>query len=135
MGVAGVAVAAPELTADVGIERPEVHPGLRGGVEDRARAERHELRAAQPLVEDREGGRHPHLDQPHSRHTRHPDWWSSGALQSGQGRDAGSGRREGSGTGKIGCMMGETMVTRIYTEASSRQGSPPVTIMQCPTSG
>src|SRR2546426_11047210 len=54
MGVAGVAVAAPELTADVGIERPEVHPGLRGGVEDRARAERHELRAAQPLVENRE---------------------------------------------------------------------------------
>src|SRR5207247_9410761 len=102
MDVAGVAVAAPELTADVGLERPEIHPGLRGGVEDRARAERHELRAAQPLVENREGVRHPQLDQPHSRHTRHPDWWSSGTPQSGQGRDAGSpngldGVREGSG--------------------------------------
>src|SRR3989441_12505674 len=145
MGVAGVAVAPPELTPDVGIERPEVHPGLPGGVEDRSRAERHELRAAQPLVEDRQGVRHPQLDQPHWRHTRHPDWWSTWAPQSGQGRDAGSpkglpdgrpkglpdgrGVREASGTGKIGCMVGDSVVTRIYPEVRSRQGSLPVTIM------
>src|SRR2546422_447890 len=135
MGVAGVAVAAPELTADVGIERPEIHPGPRGGVEDRARAERHELRAAQPLVENRESARHAHRDHPHSRHTRHPDWRSSGAPQSGQGRDAGNPKGEGSGTGKIARMLGEPVVTRIYPEAGSRQGPLLVTIMQCPTSG
>src|SRR3989442_865539 len=84
------------------------------------RAARNDLRPARPLVETREGVRRPQLDQPHSRHMRHPDWWSSGTPQSGQGRDVGSpkglpdgrpnglpdGVREGSGTGKIGCMVG-----------------------------
>jgi len=57
VGVTGVAVGAPELAADVRIQRPEVHAGLRGRVQHGARRERDESRAAQSLVEHRQGGK------------------------------------------------------------------------------
>jgi len=55
--VARVAVGAPELAADVRVQRPEVHAGLRGRVQHGARRERDESRAAEPGIEDRQVGR------------------------------------------------------------------------------
>ena len=56
MRIARVAVAAPELAPDVRIDGPEVHARLLRRIEDRLGCERHELRAAETLVENWEGG-------------------------------------------------------------------------------
>ncbi len=65
MGVARVAVAAAELAADVGVHRPEAHPGAGRRVEHRAHRERDELHRGlgalaagaqgRPVLEDGEG--------------------------------------------------------------------------------
>src|SRR5437867_2869050 len=52
MGVAGVAISAPELAAHVRVQGPKIHAGPLRRVEDRFRRERHELRAAEALIED-----------------------------------------------------------------------------------
>ena len=52
MGVARVAVTAAELAADVRIERPVVHAGRRGRVEDPLGRERNEPCATEALIEN-----------------------------------------------------------------------------------
>src|SRR5437773_6762386 len=52
MRVARVAVAAPELAPVIGIERPVIHAGRGGRVEDALGCQRNEPGAAEALVED-----------------------------------------------------------------------------------
>ena len=50
MRVPRVAVAAAELAADIGIERPVVHPGCAGRVENAVRRDRDEASAAEAFI-------------------------------------------------------------------------------------
>ena len=105
MRVARIAVRAPEFAPDVRIERPEIHSGLLGGVEHGLRLQRHELGAAQSLVQHgrplgrsmrhaREREQHrfaqPHRDHPHCGQVRQLDCRSIGARQSGHSVDCGA---------------------------------------------
>ena len=97
VGIAGVAVGAAELAPDVGIDRPEPHPGAGRAVEHRAGTQLEKRGAAGPPVEhvelprrrrqDRQlelPGAHPHFPQPQVGQVTQAEARASGPAHSGQ---------------------------------------------------